>query len=234
MHVPSDSISKRLRPSLLNQERSMFVCDVPRSQEDFSDIIKMERNLFGDLALREKDAIEIFEFCPEFYSALYDTDGSIAGYSSIFPMKEAYASEFINGALSEPELKPYMLTAAASLDMEKSLAYVSSVVVSDKFGAITRSILLASLLSWRMTQMSRLALRRIPVFMIAVSDQGDQMVRFAGAKKLRDGAARKDGKTVFGRTITPGFLARANSSLQRCMAAGLVQMNFQNCHEVAD
>jgi hypothetical protein len=209
----------------------MFVCDVPRSTDDFLEIMKTEHRLFGEMALSEADAMNIFDFCPEIYSAIYNDSQTIVGYSSIFPMQEQYASDFISGSIGEPDLKPHMLVKSNSEYINTSLAYIGSVVVLEQYGAITRSILLASLLSWRMTQMSRLALRRMPVFMIAVSDQGDQMVRFVGARKLNDGSKRKDGKSVFGRSITPGFMARANNSLQRCMAAGLVQMKFDNCHE---
>lgn len=186
----------------------MFVCNVRKDRTEFVEIVRMENKLFGDLALRERDALDIFELCPECYSALYDSEGIIDGYSAVFPMKATYASAFINGSLSEPEIRPGMLARPDTPEFSESHCYISSVVVSDRLGAITRSMLLTSLLSWRMSQMSRLSLRRIPIFMITASEQGDQMVGFSGAKMLRDGSTRRDGKAVFGRSKTPGFMAR--------------------------
>lgn len=209
----------------------MFVCDVPRSRSDFLKINDMENSLFEGMALSREGALAIFDFCPEVYSALYGEMGEIVGYSSVFLMRQEYASQFISGALAEPDLTPDMLYPLSDPRYRTGHAYVGSVVVKDGFSMVTRSILLASLLSWRMTQMTRLALPRLPVFMIAVSEQGEQMVRFVGAKRLNDGAGRKDGKAVYGRTITPGFMARANASLHRCVSAGLVQMEFDNCYK---
>jgi hypothetical protein len=215
-------------------EKSMapkFLCEVPRNASDMMNIATLERELFGGMALSVESALNLYEFCPEIYSALYCEGNTIAGYSSVFPMKAEYAEEFIAGRLTEPELQPHMLLPPSAPDFQRSRAYVGSVVVRDDYGLVTRSILLAGLLSWRMTQMTHLSLRRMPVFMMAVSEQGSQMVRFVGAKKLNDGAIRKDGKAIYGRTVTPGFLTRANASLQRCMSAGLVQMRFDNCHK---
>lgn len=209
----------------------MFVCDVPRSKSDFLKIADMENELFDGMALSPDNSLAIFDFCPEVYSAIYGELGEIVGYSSVFLMRQEYAFQFISGELTEPDLTPNMLFSLSDPDFRTGHAYVGSVVVKDGFSMVTRSILLASLLSWRMTQMTRLALPRLPVFMIAVSDQGEQMVRFVGAKRLNDGARRKDGKAVYGRTITPGFMARANASLHRCMSAGLVQMEFDNCYK---
>ncbi|MGC1860806.1 MAG: hypothetical protein WA733_06685, partial [Methylocystis sp.] len=167
--------------------------------------------MFGELALSDENAKRIFDFCPEFYSAIYDDTGAIIAYSSAFPLKSEHASDLISGAMTEPDLEPDMLISAEG-SIEKSKVYIGSVVVSDRFDPFTRSILLSSLLSWRVTQMTQLAVSRLSVFMLTVSEEGDRMVHFVGAKKLNDGAKRKDGKSVYGRTITPGFIARASRS----------------------
>jgi hypothetical protein len=204
----------------------MFVCDVPRSAPDFLSLIGTERRLFGEFALSDAKALSIFEFCPEFYSAIYANDGSIVAYSSAFPLKTEYASDLISGAMAESDLEPEMLISTEG-PIGNSKVYIGSVVVADHFDPITRAILLSSLLSWRMIQMTHLALSRLSVFMVTVSEQGDQMVRFVRAKKLNDGTNRKDGKSVYGRTITPGFVARASSSLERCANGRLVQMRYE-------
>jgi hypothetical protein len=209
----------------------MFVCDVPRSLADFLSLMSTERRLFGELALSDENAKRIFDFCPEFYSAIYDDTGAIIAYSSAFPLRSEHASDLISGAMTEPDLEPDMLISAEG-SIEKSKVYIGSVVVSDRFNPFTRSILLSSLLSWRVTQMTQLAVSRLSVFMVTVSEEGDRMVHFVGAKKLNDGAKRKDGKSVYGRTITPGFIARASRSLERCANGRFVEMRFERCHKV--
>jgi hypothetical protein len=209
----------------------MFVCEIPRRRSDVSKIAEIEQRLFGDITLRESDALPVYEKCSEYYCVLYDQSGEVSGYSIIFPMQENFYSEFIKGSITEEDIKPYMLLCPKSPEFTKAHHYVSSVVVLNHFDVITRSILVTSLLSWRMTQMDRLSLRRVPVFMMTATEEGDQMVRFVGAKKISDGKNRKDRKAVYGRTITPGFVMRANAKLHRCLTNGLVRMNFENCCE---
>ncbi len=208
----------------------MFTCKVPTAN-DIHGLIAIEHRLFEGISLSERRILEVHEFCPEFFCVLRDDNANIVGYSSVFTMKPEEASRFIAGELSEPDLAPDLLLTPSDANFCTTHAYVGSVVIDGDFNILTRSALLASLLSWRMTQMTRLALRRLPVFMMSASEQGSQLVRFIGARTIADGAERGDGMAIYGRTITPGFLNRANKALRRCLSSGFVKMDFANCHE---
>jgi hypothetical protein len=82
-----------------------------------------ERRLFGELALSDENAKRIFDFCPEFYSAIYDDTGAIVAYSSAFPLKAEHASDLISGVMTEPDLEPDMLISAeGSMENQKSIS----------------------------------------------------------------------------------------------------------------
>lgn len=209
----------------------MFTCKVP-DEAGIRHLATIEQQLFNGIALSAEGILKIYDFCPEMFCVIENDDGNIVGYSSIFTMLPDEALRFIAGDFSEPDLVPELLISPEHENFSKTHAYVGSVVIIGDFNIITRSVLLASLLSWRMKQMTRLALRRLPVFMISASEQGSQLVRFVGARTLKDAAERRDGNAIYGRTITPSFLAHANKALQRCLSSGFVKMDFAGCHEV--
>jgi hypothetical protein len=209
----------------------MFTCKVP-DEAGIRHLASIEHKLFEGISLSTDRLQKIYEFCPEMFCVLENDDGSVVGYSTIFTMLPDDAQRLISGDLAEPDLAPELLIAPKDENFSKSHGYIGSVVITGEFNIITRSVLLASLLSWRMKQMTRLALRRFPVFMISASEQGSQLVRFVGARTLKDGAERRDGNAIYGRTITPSFLNHANRALQRCLSSGFVKMDFAGCHEI--
>jgi hypothetical protein len=210
----------------------MFTCKVP-DKVGILRLANIEHKLFEGISLSPDRLQAIHEFCPEMFCVIENDDNDVVGYSSVFTMMPEQALRFISGEISEPDLSPELLTPPSAANFNKTHAYVASVVVVGDFNVITRSVLLASLLSWRMTQMTRLELRRVPVFMISASEHGSQLVRFVGARILREAADRGGGNAIYGRTITPSFMNHANKALQRCLSSGFVKMDFAGCSEVA-
>jgi hypothetical protein len=208
----------------------MFTCKVP-DEVGIRRLTKIERQLFEGISLSTERLFEIHNFCPEMFCVIENEDTNIVGYSTIFTMAPDQALHFISGKISEPDLSPELLITPSDKNFSETHAYIGSVVVTGDFNVITRSVLLASLLSWRMTQMTRLALRRLPVFMISASENGSQLVRFVGARVLKEAAEREDGSAVYGRTITPSFMKRANKALHRCLSSGFVKMDFSGCSQ---
>jgi hypothetical protein len=98
-------------------------------------------------------------------------------------------------------------------------------VVGGDYDAITKSVLLASMFSWRVQQLHHVAVGRLSVMMTAVTKQGERMIRKFGAKQLNGSAHRKDGYAVYGREVTPRFLYRATVVMDKCLNSGIVQMN---------
>ena len=109
---------------------------------------------------------------------------------------------------------------------EDAYVYVGSVVVGHQYDGLTKATLLASLLSWRSRQLRDAAIKRLSIIMVGVSDQGDRLIRYVGAKKLRDGFERKDGYPIYGRKVTRGFLLRATNSIERCINSRMVVMDY--------
>jgi hypothetical protein len=205
----------------------MLVCGVPDSATVFSRVMKDEVDRFGNLALSKAKAEALFHHFPEIYSAIVDERGDIAAYSSAFPLKQAWADALIAGHICETDLEPHMLL---NLDECRgdSCVYIGSVVVADKYNVVSKSVLLASLLSWRVQQLEIAAIRRLSVVMTTATREGERMVRYVGARLLNDGANRKDGVSIFGRKVTANFLHRAASGLERCLNGGQVRMNFES------
>ena len=170
-------------------------------------------------------AFEIFKSRPEIYTAILGPDDAVAAYSSAYPLKREWAEALIAGDITEPDLTPSMLLRRHD-GLEGSCVYVGSVVVVSTNDPLTKAILLASLLSWRVQQLRAASVKRLSVFMTPVADQGERMIRYIGAKQLNDGTNRKDGYPVYGRIITPGFLSRATSMMERCLNSRVVQMNL--------
>src|SRR5471030_2239783 len=126
----------------------MFVCGVPRNSAEFSRLLRVEEDLFGNLTVPSAVAHEFFNRYPEMYTVIQAEDGAVAAYSSTYPLKREWADALIAGEISEPDLTPAML-----IDEDESLdgysIYIGSVVVVREHDALTKAILISSLLSWR-------------------------------------------------------------------------------------
>ena len=204
----------------------MFVCGVPKDADAFSRLFALEQNLFGALSVPAPVAREIYDMRPEaFCSIVDDKDSSVAAYSIAYPLQAWSAQRLIEGEISEPELRPDMLLRYQDAH-DDAYIYVGSVVVAEQYDGLTKANLLASLLSWRSRQLRDAAIRRLSIVMVGVSDQGERLIRYVGAKKLREGFERKDGYPVYGRRITRGFLLRATNSLERCINSRIVAMDY--------
>ncbi len=202
----------------------MFVCGVPRDSSEFTRVLEVEQGLFGDLSLPRAMAHQMFEFRPEIYAAVLGPDDSVAAYSSIYPLKKKWADAFVAGDVTEPDLTTDMLLTRQDCH-ERSSIYIGSVVVGDNYDPITKSVLLASLFSWRVQQLHHVAIGRLSVMMTAVTKQGERMIRKFGARQLNGGAHRKDGYAVYGREVTPRFLYRATLVMDKCLNSGIVRMD---------
>jgi hypothetical protein len=202
----------------------MFVCGVPRSSSEFSRVLKVEQGLFGDLSVPTDVAHQIFESRPEIYAAVIGPDEAVAAYSSAYPLQKKWADALVAGDITEPELTSAMLLTRQDCH-EASSIYVGSVVVGDGYDPIMKSVLLASLFSWRVRQMQHISINRLSFIMTAVTKQGERMIRKLGARQLNAGANRKDGYAIYGRVVTPRFLFRATAAMERCLNSGIVQMS---------
>jgi hypothetical protein len=202
----------------------MFFCGVPRDSCDFSKVLKVERGLFGDNALPSAMAHQFFEFRPEIYAAVLGPDDGVAAYSSVFPLKKQWAEAFVAGDITEPELTPAMMLTRQDCHEFASI-YIGSVAVGDNFDPIMKSVLLASMFSWRAAQLHHVSIQRLSVMMTAATKQGERLIRRMGARQLNASANRKDGYAVYGRTITPRFLRRATATIGKCLNSGVVRMS---------
>jgi hypothetical protein len=203
----------------------MFICGIPTSSDEFSRVLSVEQSLFGDLSVPPVMAYEIFNARPEIYSAIIGPNDTVAAYSSVYPLKRECAEAFIAGDITEPDLTLSMLLGRND-DHEGSYAYIGSVVAVSRYDTLSRTTLLTSLLSWRVQQLKAASVKRLSVFMTPVTEQGERLVRLVGARQLNDGANRKDGYSIYGRAITPGFLSLAIATMERCLNGHVVQMNL--------
>jgi len=202
----------------------MFVCGVPQDAAAFGRLLDVEQALFGKLSIPTAMAREFFNVSPEIFSAITGPDAAVAAYSSAFPLQPRWARALIAGDIIESELTPDMLLDRRD-SHENGNVYIGSVVVGSGYDGLTRSSLLASLLTWRIKQLREYSIRRVSVMMTGVSKQGEQLIRYTGARKLNDGANRKDGYSIYGRSVSQGFLQRATVALERCFNGGLIKMN---------
>ena len=204
----------------------MFICGVPKDADAFSRVYSLEQDLFGGLSVPATVARKIYDCRPEaFCSIIDDRDASVAAYSIAYPLQPWSAAALIEGEISEPDLTTDMLLGYQDAH-EDAYVYVSSVFVGQQYDGLTKATLLASLLSWRSRQLRDATIKRLSVIMVGVSDQGDRLIRYVGAKKLRDGFERKDGYPIYGRKITRGFLLRAANSIERCINSRIVVMDY--------
>lgn len=202
----------------------MFVCGVPRDSAEFACILGIEQELFGNLSIPASISNEIFQRRPELFTSIVDRNGAVAAYSSAFPLQPDWARALVAGEVTEPELTPDMLLGYHD-PHENASVYIGSVVIGSGYDPLTKASLLAALLSWRAHQLRDASIRRLSVMMTGVTKQGQQLIRFAGARQLNAGANRKDGYPIYGRTVTPGFLHRATALVERCLNSRIVQMN---------
>jgi hypothetical protein len=203
----------------------MFVCGVPKDATALSRVLTVERNLFGALSVPDSVAHEIFRARAEIFSAITGPGASVAAYSTIYPLKPHWAKALIAGDIAEPDLRANMLLARHD-SHHNACIYIGSVVVDSSFDPLTKSILLSSVLSWRTQQLLDASIRRLSVVMTGVSKEGERLIRYLGAKQLNDGANRKDGYAIYGRTVTQGFLSRATSTIERCLNNRTVKMDL--------
>jgi hypothetical protein len=203
----------------------MYICGVPKNIAEFTKLIDFEQALFGDRALSSETSFELFKKRPEIYTAVMCPKGSVAAYLTTYPLLPKCAEALIGGELTEPELTPEMLLTRHD-KLEGSCIYIGSVVVDSKLDPILKSILLISLAQFHVRQLQADAVRRFSVIMTVASKEGGRLVNWIGAEKLNDGANRKDGLDVYGRTITQGFIYQACAAVERFFDNKFVRIDF--------
>jgi hypothetical protein len=205
----------------------VYICGVPKNRAEFTKLVDFEQALFGDRALSPEASLELFKKRPEVYTAVLCPKGSIAAYLTTYPLQPKWAQALIEGDITEPELTPDMLLTRND-KLEGSCIYIGSVVVDSKLDPILKSILLISLAQFHVRQLQADAVHRFSVIMTTVSKEGGRLVNWIGAEKLNDGANRKDGLDVYGRTITRGFIYRACATVERFFDNKFVHIDFSS------
>ena len=203
----------------------MYICGVPKNLAAFKKLIDVEQALFGDRALSLKASVALFKKRPDIYTTVLCPNGSIAAYLTAYPLRPKCAEALIEGKITEPELTPNMLLTRRA-NLEGSSFYIGSVVVDSKLDPILKSILLISLAQYRVRQLQADPVRRFSVIMTAVSKEGRRLVNWIGAEKLNDGANRKDGLDLYGRTITRDFMYQTCAAVERFFDNRFVQIDF--------
>lgn len=203
----------------------MYICGVPKNRAEFTKLVDFEQALFGDRALSPEASFELFKQRPEIYTAVVCPKGSVAAYLTTYPLQPKYAEALIEGEITEPELTPDMLLKRHD-KLDGSCIYIGSVVVDGKLDPILKSILLISLAQFHVRQLQADAVRRFSVIMTTVSKGGARLANWIGAEKLNDGANRKDGLDVYGRTITQGFIYQACAAVERFFDNKFVHIDF--------
>ncbi len=203
----------------------MFVCRVPRDSAEFVRLLNVEQKLFEGLSIPPAMAQNFFRLRPELFTAIIASDDSVAAYTIALPLQPRWAEAFIAGDITETELTPGMLLER-NQSLEGANIYIASVVVSDRYDPLTKLVLIAGLLSWRIKQLQSVAVSQLSVIMTPVTEQGERLARFAGATLLNSGINRKDGYAVCGREVTSGFLSRAATAMERCLNGAVIRINF--------
>jgi len=202
----------------------MFVCGVPTNLAAFFRVFDAAERHFGKLSMSSETATEIFAFRPEIYLAITTSNGAVAAYSSAYPIKKEWAAAYIAGDIAEPDLAPDMLLGRQDA-LDGTTVCFGHVLVCDSYDPFTRSILLASLFSWRAQQLQYLSVRRITAIMTPITKHGERLVHYAGAKRLGT-SSDTNGYGIYGRNISPGFLYRMTSSMERYTGNPIVKMNL--------
>jgi hypothetical protein len=203
----------------------MFVCGVPRNIAEFSDVFNVSEDQFGELSISLSMARSIFAFRPEIYSAIIARNGAPAAYSSAYPLKEEWANAFVAGDIAEPDLTPDMLLSRQDA-LNGASVYVGSVVVASHYDPFTKSVLLASLFSWRARQMQDASVKRITAIMTPVTKHGQRLARYIGAERLGT-KTDVNGHAIYSRKLSPGFLYRITSSMEKLLSNSMVRLNLE-------
>ncbi len=201
----------------------MFICGTPKDSAEFSRIWEVEQKLFGNLSVRSDVAVAIYKARPELFAAIFSQSQTVAAYSVVYPLQAQYAQALIEGEITEPDITLDMLLTYQD-SHEDACVYVGSVVVDDSYDPLTRASLLAGLVSWRAAQMRRAAVKRVSLVMTGVSKSGEKLIRYIGAKQLKDADSRGDGYAMWGRSITPGYLYRITVLVERYFNGRVVKM----------
>lgn len=202
----------------------MFVCGAPTNLAAFSRVFDAAEDHFGKLSTSRETATKIFAFRPEIYLAIIASNGTVAAYASAYPLKKEWAAAFIAGDIAEPDLTPDMLLSRQDA-LDGTTVCVGHILVCNRYDPFTKSILLASLFSWRAQQLQYLTVRRITAIMTPITKHGERLVRYAGAKRLGTDTDM-NGYGIYGRDISPGFLYRMTSSMERFIGNPIVKMNL--------
>lgn len=203
----------------------MFVCGVPKGIDEFAFAFSEAEGQFGKLSLSLEAAKEIFAIRPDIFLAITAPDGTVAAFSSAYPLKSEWAQSMIAGDTVEPDLAPDKLLAT-SAQHDRGYVYVGTVMVSSIYDPFTKSILLASLLSWRARQLNDLAVNRMTAIMTPVTKEGKRLVQYIGAKRL-GGKTDVNNHEIYGREISPDLIYRMTSSMERLLNKSLVSMNYE-------
>lgn len=201
----------------------MFVCGVPRNLAEFSDAFSVGENQFGELSVSLSMAEKLFVFRPEIYLAVIAPNGAVAAYSSAYPLKEQWADALVAGDIAEPDLTPDMLLGRQDA-LDGSSIYIGSIVVSSNYDPFSKSVFLASLLAWRAQQLQNASVKRINAIMTPVTKQGQRLVRYIGAERLGE-ETDANGHGIYGRKISPGFLYRITSSMEKLLGNSMVKLD---------
>jgi hypothetical protein len=203
----------------------MFVCCVPRSSAEFLRVFSLEQSLFGRFSVPPEIAKNFFSIRPEIYQAVIGPGDTLAAYSSVYPLKPHWATAFIAGEIGEPELEPHMLLERDQ-SLEEATLYIGSVVVADRYDAVIKSLLIASMTAWRAKQFDVATLKRFSVIGTPLTEHGHRLRRRGGAALLAAGSSRKDGCSVYGREITHGYHSRLLPAVERLLNGSVVEMKY--------
>jgi len=201
----------------------MFVCGVPRNLAEFSDAFNVGETQFGELSVSLSMAKTIFAFRPEIYLAITAPNGAVAGYSSTYPLKERWANALVAGDIAEPDLTPDMLLCRED-GLDGASIYIGSIVVSSNYDPFSKSVFLANLLAWRALQLQDASVKRITAIMTPVTKQGQRLVRYIGAERLGT-KTDVNGHGIYGRKMSPGFLYRITSSVEKLLSNSMVKLD---------
>jgi hypothetical protein len=202
----------------------MFVCGVPKNITEFLSVFNFGEDQFGEFSIPLKMARNIFAFRPEIYLAVTALNGTVAAYSSVYPLKKKWADAFIAGDIAEPDLTPDMLLSRQDA-LEGTCIYIGSIVVGRNYDPFSKSVLLASLFSWRAQQLQDASVKRITAIMTPVTKHGERLVRYVGAKRLGTNTDVND-HGIYSREVSPSFLYRITSSVERFLSNSMVEMNL--------
>jgi hypothetical protein len=202
-----------------------FICGIPGSTDEFLRLWDLEQEQFGDLSVSAAVARQIFDARPEVFCTITDSNQAVAAYSIAYPLKPQWAQAMIAGEITEADLTADMLLSRQD-DHEGACIYIGSVFVSKEYDVLTKIVLLSNLLSWRIQQLHDVSLKRLSVIMMPVSKQGEQLIQFIGARKLNDGASRKDSYPIYERRISGRLLFRAIQAIERFCDRRTVDINL--------